>query len=154
MENLYIVDYDDEYKDEFQKLSLEWLIKYASVEPEDERILENPRKAILDDGGHIFFAKYNNEIVGTVALIKIDENTYELAKLAVTERYKGLGIGNELMNKCMEQAEKDLITKMILYTADFLIPAVALYKKYGFTPVPSKDNKYIESNLIMEKYFL
>jgi len=34
-------------------------------------------------------ARYNREIVGTCALIKTDDDTYELAKMAVTERARG-----------------------------------------------------------------
>jgi len=33
------------------------------------------------------------EIVGTCALIKTDDDTYELAKMAVTERARGKNIG-------------------------------------------------------------
>jgi len=38
-------------------------------------------------------ARYNREIVGTCALIKTDDDTYELAKMAVTERARGKNIG-------------------------------------------------------------
>jgi len=43
----------------------------------------------LQPGGHILMARYNREIVGTCALIKTDDDTYELAKMAVTERARG-----------------------------------------------------------------
>lgn len=153
MNNIKIVNYEDKYKDAFRDLSYEWLEKYASVEPEDEKILNNPREVILDKGGYIFLAQDGDDCVGTVALIKVDDNTFELAKLAVTERYKGQGIGNLLMDKCMEIAEIEKIKQMILYTGTFLIPAVNLDKKYGFKEVVLEDNKYIESDLKMERYF-
>ena len=46
----------------------------------------NPRSHVLDKGGRIFFAKYNGEIVGTSSILKLNESTFELAKLGVTER--------------------------------------------------------------------
>ncbi len=62
-------------------------MKYNLLEPEDGMILNNnPRSHVLDKGGRIFFAKYNGEIVGTSSILKLNESTFELAKLGVTER--------------------------------------------------------------------
>ena len=46
MSKVDIVQYQDEYYDDLRRLSYEWLEKYVSVEPEDERILNNPKEAI------------------------------------------------------------------------------------------------------------
>ena len=37
----------------------------------------------------IYFAKMVEEIAGTFALIKMDENIYELSKMAVDEKFQG-----------------------------------------------------------------
>lgn len=145
-----IVEYDDKYHEDLKRLSYEWLEKYVSVEPEDERILNNPREVVLDKGGFIFFAKYGEEIVGTVSLIKVDESTFELAKLAVTEKYQGLRIGKLLMGKCLVIAKEKGAIKIILYTNHVLASAIELYKKFDFQEIPLINNKYIESDLKME----
>jgi ribosomal protein S18 acetylase RimI-like enzyme len=151
MSDVSIIQYNSQYKEDFKRLSYEWLKKYVSVEPEDERILNNPEEAVLNGGGFIFFAKYNNEIVGTVSLIKlIEENAFELAKLAVTEKYQGLKIGQKLMEKCMEVAKQEGVDKVILFTNHKLISAIELYKKLGFTFVSLENNKYLEADLKME----
>lgn len=144
-----ILLYKDEYCDDLRRLSYEWLEKYVSVEPEDERILNNPKEVILDNGGHIFFAKCEEEIVGTVSLIRVDENTYELAKLAVTERFQGFKIGNKLMEKCIQVANEEKTKEIILYTNHKLVSAIKLYEKYGFKHIPLINNKYLESDLKM-----
>lgn len=149
MDKVDIVLYKDEYCDDLRRLSYEWLEKYVSVEPEDERILNNPKEVIIDNGGHIFFAKCEEEIVGTVSLIRVDENTYELAKLAVTERFQGLKIGNKLMEKCIQVANEEKIKLIILYTNHKLNSAIKLYEKYGFKHIPLTNNKYLESDLKM-----
>jgi ribosomal protein S18 acetylase RimI-like enzyme len=150
VKEIKIVEYEEKYHDDLKKLSYEWLKKYVSVEPEDEKILNNPKEVILDKGGFIFFANYGEEIVGTVSLIKVDENTFELAKLAVTEKYQGLNIGKMLMEKCLYVAKQNNAKKIILFTNHILTSAIEVYKKFDFKEIPLVNNKYIESDLKME----
>jgi hypothetical protein len=37
----------------------------------------------------IFYAKYNDSIVGTVSLIKMNDTEFELSKMAVTDGVQG-----------------------------------------------------------------
>ncbi|SCY56126.1 GNAT family N-acetyltransferase [Alkaliphilus peptidifermentans] len=150
MGEVKIVEYEEKYHSDFKRLSYEWLEEYVSVEPEDEIILNNPKEVILDNGGFIFFAKFNEEIVGTVSLIRVDEYTFELAKLAVTKKYQGLKIGKKLMEKCLYVAKQKNAQKVILYTSHILTSAIELYKRFDFKEVPLINNKYIESDLKME----
>jgi ribosomal protein S18 acetylase RimI-like enzyme len=150
MNQINIVEYEEKYHDELKRLSYEWLEKYVSVEPEDKKILNNPKEMVLDKGGFIFFAIYGKEVIGTVSLIRVDENTFELAKLAVTEKYQGLKIGKMLMEKCLYVAKENNANKIILYTNHILTSAIFLYKKFEFSEIPLINNKYIESDLKME----
>lgn len=150
MKEIKIVEYEEKYHDDLKRLSYEWLEKYVSVEPEDEKILNNPKEVVLDKGGFIFFAKYGEEVVGTVSLIRVDENTFELAKLAVTEKYQGLKIGKMVMEKCLDVAKQKNAKKIILFTNHILTSAIALYQKFDFKEIPLMNNKYIESDLKME----
>jgi ribosomal protein S18 acetylase RimI-like enzyme len=151
MKKFEIVDWNEKYHRDFINLSIEWLEKYVFVEDADLKILNDPHGQILDNGGNIFFAVTGTDVVGTVAMIKIDENTFELAKLAVTEQYKGYKIGNQLMEACIHYAKSKNAHKIILYTNQKLIPAIHLYKKYGFNEAPLVNNKYIESDMKMER---
>lgn len=150
MNCIEIIDFENRYHEDFKRLSYEWLEKYVSVEPEDDKILNDPWGVVLNNGGYIFFAKYGEEIVGTVSLIKVDDGTFELAKLAVTEKYKGKKIGNALMEKCMQTAQKVNAKKLMLYTNRRLIPAIELYKKFGFNELSMINKKYIEADMKME----
>ena len=150
MKEIKIVDWDEKYHRNFINLSIEWLEKYVSVEDTDLKILNDPHGQILDNGGNIFFAISETDVVGTVAMIKIDENAFELAKLAVTEQFKGYKIGNQLMGACIHYAKSKNACKIVLYTNQKLIPAIHLYKKYGFNEVPLVNNKYLESDMKME----
>lgn len=148
-----IIEWEDKYAEQFKRLSLEWLEKYVSVEPADLEIINNPHGSILDKGGMIFFALCDGLIVGTVAMIRQNDGSFELAKLAVTEGYKGLKIGNLLMEKSLEFASQRKAITVFLYTNRRLLTAINLYEKFGFKEVPVAQNKYIEADMKMELKF-
>lgn len=148
-----IVEFQTEYRDDFKNLNIEWLQKYFVVEPFDEQQLSNPETEILDKGGKIFFVKDGDRIVGTASLLK-DHDIYELAKMAVTEDYKGKGIGNLLMEHCIAEAKKLGTKKLMLISNRSLTPALTMYEKYGFKEVPIEEEMpYERGNIKMELVF-
>ena len=146
-----IIPFCPAFKDAIKTLNLEWLQKYFRVEPKDEKILSDPQGQIIDKGGMIFYAKYKNTIVGTVSLIKIDNATFELSKMAVTDSVQGLGIGKKLMLHCFAVAESKGIEKLILYSNRKLLSAIYLYEKFGFAEVPLEDGVYERADIKMER---
>lgn len=146
-----IIPFSPDLKEEIKTLNLEWLQKHFKVEAKDKITLSNPQSEIIDKGGMIFYAKYNDKIVGTVSLIKIDETTFELSKMAVTDGVQGLGIGNKLMEHCIEVAQQKGIKKLLLYSNRKLLPALYLYKKFGFEEVTLKDGIYERADIKMER---
>jgi ribosomal protein S18 acetylase RimI-like enzyme len=153
MAEITIVPYSKEYKECIKTLNYEWLEKYFFVEPDDVEHLSDPQFHIIDKGGHIYFAKYNNEIVGTSSLMKTGIGEYELAKMAVTEKYKGLGIGKFLLEHCIQEAKNMRAAKLSLFSNTKLTSAIHLYKKYGFIEVPLPAQIHYErADIMMEKY--
>ena len=152
-EDITIVPYAEEYKGFIKILNYEWLEKYFYVEPNDSTQLSDPQTHIIDKDGYIFFAKYQEEIIGTSSLIKTGVGEYELAKMAVTEKYKGQGVGQMLLEHCLARAVKLNATKLSLFSNTKLISAIHLYKKYGFIEVafPSEIH-YERADIMMEKY--
>lgn len=128
---LSIIDFDPQYRTAFKTLNFEWIEKYFSVCDTDIEQLSHPEK-IIAEGGRVFFAKYNNEIVGTCAMVWYNEKWLELIKMAVTEKYQGLKIGKALIERCIEDAKTIQAEKLILETAEELTSAIALYEKSGF----------------------
>lgn len=145
-----IVGFDEQLSASFKELNIRWLKKYFVVEPIDEEMLSQPRKFIIDRGGHIFFAKVNDEIAGTFALMKSAESEYELSKMAVDEKFQGKKIGNQLLEFCIRKAKELRAKKLILYSNTILGPAIHLYEKYGFKEVPMGNSEYKRSNIKME----
>ena len=146
-----IIPFSPDLKTEIKILNLEWLQKYFKVEAKDEQMLSNPQEEIIDKGGMIFYAEYNRKIVGTVSLLKIDETTFELSKMAVTDVVQGLGIGQKLLEHCLEIAKQNGIKKLILYSNRKLLPAIYLYTKFGFQEIPLEEGIYERADIKMEK---
>lgn len=115
--------------------------------------MENPENYILDKGGKIFFARYGNEIIGTVALIKCSETVYEMAKMAVKPAFRGLGAGEKLGIHLIEAAKKAGCARLFLESNRQLTPALTLYKKLGFVEVPIGETLYSRANYKAEMYF-
>ncbi|HEX8356738.1 MAG TPA: GNAT family N-acetyltransferase [Segetibacter sp.] len=150
MDKLHIIDYNDQYASDFASLNKAWLQKYFVVEPIDDRMLANPKHYFIDEGGLIFFAKINEKIAGTVALLKVSEGIFELSKMAVSEEFQGKKIGTKLLEHCLETARELKLKKVILYSNTKLENAIHLYKKLGFIEVPLDEVEYKRANIKME----
>ena len=150
-----IISYQPEYAPSFYELNIEWLKTFFYVEPYDEEVLSNPKKYIIDKGGHIFFAKLDNQIIGTVALMPTKVNSIvELTKMAVSPSHRGLNIGQQLMQHCISYAKEKGIKSIILYSNRKLENAIYIYRKYDFMEIKVEDNcPYERCNIKMQLVF-
>ncbi|MFL0352749.1 GNAT family N-acetyltransferase [Xanthomarina sp. GH4-25] len=136
-----IIPFDIDYSKDFYTLNIEWLKTHFYVEPYDEEVLSKPEKYIIDKNGFIFFIMLDKQVVGTVALVPIqEEGTFELTKMAVSPEYRGHKLGQKLMQYCLEFAKKQQFKRFLLYSSRKLENAIHIYKKYGFVEVPVEAN--------------
>jgi ribosomal protein S18 acetylase RimI-like enzyme len=150
MNTIKIVPFFSKFAEAFYELNIEWLETHFYVEDFDREVLSNPEKYIVDRGGHIFFALEANKVLGTVALMKAANNYYELTKMAVLVEARGKRIGQQLMEYCIEFANKHSFTGLFLYSNTKLENAIHIYRKYGFKEIPVEaDSPYERSNIKM-----
>lgn len=145
-----IIEYNDQYKQDFRKLNLEWLDKYNLTESHDLVVLDDPKGPILDRGGYIWLAKAGDKIVGSAALMNEHEGVYELAKMAVTAEYRGQGISKLLIETCLSKAKEIGASKLNLFSNHQLLTALKLYERYGFRHVEVKDSPFETADVKME----
>lgn len=145
-----IIKFESKFAGDFARLNYEWIEKYFAIEAHDREILNNPNEFIIKRGGQIFFASIGAEIIGTVALIKTGEVSFELAKMAVTSKYRGLKIGDKLMTACIEYSKKIGKQRIFLLSNTKLIPAINLYRKFGFREIPLDETPYQRTDIQME----
>lgn len=146
-----IIPFSVDLKEPIKTLNIEWLKKYFKIEPIDEKVLSYPQEEIIDKGGMIFYAKFKEEIVGTVSLIKMTNTAFELSKMAVTDAVQGLGIGKIMLQHCIDIAEQQGIKKIIIYSNRGLKSAIHLYEKFGFVEIALEDGVYERADIKMEK---
>lgn len=150
--NIQIIDFSDDLKDPIKTLNYEWLEKYFRVEKSDVISLSNPKEEIIDKGGFIFYAKLNDEIVGTASLLKKSNTIFELGKMAVSEKAQGHKIGTLLLEHCLSFAKQKEIRTLLLYSNTQLQSAIHLYRKYGFFEVELEKGLYERADIKMEKH--
>lgn len=150
-----IIPFNNQYAKNFYELNIEWLQTYFYVEPFDEEVLSKPQTYIINKGGHIFFAKQGDTILGTVALMPTDNPlVFELTKMAVLPNSRGQKIGQQLMQYTIDFAKSIHLPKLILYSNTRLENAIYIYKKFGFIEIPVEpDCVYKRTDIKMELNF-
>lgn len=71
-------------------------------------------------------------IIGTVALKKLDEEKCELKSLYLLQKYHGKGLGEHLLKITILKAQENGYKEMYLDTLSTSKEAISLYKKMGF----------------------
>jgi len=145
-----IIDYQPKHAAAFRKLNEEWITTYFKMEAADYKALDHPKEYILQKGGYILMAVYNDEPVGTCALIKMEDGGYELAKMAVSPDARGKNIGWLLGNAIIEKARSIGAHRLYLESNTILKPAINLYHKLGFKKITGPPSPYERANIQME----
>lgn len=146
-----IIPYSNKLKAHIKILNYQWLEKFFRIEKGDLTSLSNPKEEIIDQGGFIFYARVNNQIIGAIALIKKTSTIYEIGKMAVAENSQGLGVGTLLLEHCIKISEEKKFLKLILYSNTALKSAMYLYEKYGFIETKLEEGLYERANIKMVK---
>lgn len=147
-----IITYKPEFKQRFIDLNTAWLEEYFFVEQHDKEVFENVEEVILKPGGEIFFCLLDAEVVGTVAMQKVNDSVIEMVKLAVDKKHQGKKLGNLLVDACIDFARKNNYKTLMLISSTKLNTALNLYRKYGFTETPLEETDYHRADIQMELY--
>ena len=134
-----ILPFGPQHRAHFERLNRQWLEDNDLMEESDLAQLRDPEGAILAGGGEVLFlADDDGEVVGTFALRPDDHGGHgpgsvELCKLAVDRAARGRGYGDLLLRAAIAAARRRSARRIVLFSSTRLGPALALYRKYGFT---------------------
>jgi putative acetyltransferase len=141
----------------FRRLNEEWITRFFRIEPKEEPILADPQSVILDSGGRIFFATAGERCVGCCALIRIADQEFEVAKMAVEPSYQRAGIGRRLLVAAIEEGRNAGAHRLYLETNHVLTPAIRLYESVGFKHIDTNriiPSQYTRADVYMELVLL
>ncbi|WP_433833372.1 GNAT family N-acetyltransferase [Flavobacterium anhuiense] len=143
-EQVTIATYHPKYNKSFKDLNIEWISNYFVVEPNDVKALDHAEEYIINKGGEIFAAVLNDEVLGVCALIKSNgkDYDYELAKMAVSPKAQGKGVGLLLAKSAIKWATEKGASKIYLESNTKLQPAIKLYEKLGFKEITGISSTY------------
>jgi len=146
-----IESFDPQYRQAFYDLNIQWIEEFFTVEEIDQKVLTNPEKYILDEGGEILFAVDDGKAVGTVAMKLIAPSRFELTKLGVDKSIRKGGIGAALCERVIERFQARSGETLFLETNKILENAIRLYWRLGFVEMPNPiQSPYVRSNYYME----
>jgi len=103
----------------------------------------------LNRGGRFdLIENAEGELLGTIGLYPLTENTIELRKMYFAKELRGRGVGKQELSRMIETARCLGYKLIYLETATVLTEAVGLYEKFGFRPTserhtPRCDQAYV-----------
>lgn len=116
-----------------------------------ENELRDLRKMYAAPLGGIILAKYGKEIIGCVAIRKINEHAGELKRMYVQPGHQNNGIGKILLEKALELAKAYNYKVVKLDTLNYMLPAIFLYEQAGFYKTPPYYHNPNETAVYFEK---
>lgn len=151
MEDVRVVTFEPRFAKAFADLNYKWIAKFYKIEKHDHEQLDAPQESIIEPGGQIFFVLMGEEVAGTLAMIRMEGNSFELAKMAVAARFQGRKLGGLLMHTCIEFAKTMGAESIILESNTKQAAAISLYRKHGFVETPLDPNsQFSRANIRME----
>ena len=110
---------------------------------------ENLYKDLLTNSASYVCENENGEIIGMSFLVASGNPTEIYNKeqcyirfVTVSEKYKGLRIGQKLTEECIEFARNSGEKKIALHTSEFMDKARHIYEKLGFKIIKELEPRY------------
>lgn len=114
----------------------------------DELVNENSRYIVAKN------VQSNNEIVG-FAGIKIFLDDADIMNIVVKKNYRNNGVGTLLLENLILLCNELNLQSLSLEVNEENLPAINLYKKFGFKDIGTRKNYYKDKNgIIMKKVLI
>lgn len=101
-----------------------------------------------------WIAEMNGEIVGSVFVVRADDEEARLRLLLVEPQARGLGLGTRLVEQCIRFARRAGYRRVRLWTNSVLVEARHIYEKLGFRLVAREPHHSFGHDLIGETWEL
>lgn len=95
-----------------------------------------------------WIAERHGRIVGSVFVVREDEETARLRLLYVEPTARGLGIGHRLVDECLGFARDAGYRRMVLWTNSVLVDARRIYEGVGFRLIDEAPHQSFGQDLV------
>ncbi len=103
--------------------------------------------------GGVWVCEHEDRMVGFLSLVNRDDKA-QLRYFLLEKEYRGLGLGNRLMNDFMKLLHEKNYQQAYLLTSDDLPAAAALYMKHGFTLTSEEPSDVFGKKIMLQRYEL
>lgn len=104
------------------------------------------------DGNRIWIVEKDKRVLGSIAIVQVDEKSAQLRWLILHTDVRGCGIGQKLIKKAIAFCHSYGYQKIYLWTIDFLTEAKQLYLDSGFILKESKTHE-LWGRMLTEEYY-
>ncbi|MGN1170723.1 MAG: GNAT family N-acetyltransferase [Lachnospiraceae bacterium] len=122
--------------------------EYLAIQHYDQE-LEHLEIKYGEPYGRLYAAYCDGELAGCIGLRKIDEQNCEMKRLYVRPKFRGKQIGNQLIEKIIEDAKAIGYSYMLLDTLPFLESAIHMYRKCGFYEIECYNDSPMDTSIYM-----
>jgi DNA-binding MarR family transcriptional regulator/ribosomal protein S18 acetylase RimI-like enzyme len=133
-ESVVVVDYSPGLSKHFHELAGPWLTEElnGTLKEEGGIALQKPDEKHFIEGGFLFYAKYMDQIVGFVALKRLNDHTFEFTNLYIHPIYQNLGIDTLLIERCISRCMENEVGELWLQTSISKTEVHLIYDALGF----------------------
>jgi GNAT superfamily N-acetyltransferase len=106
------------------------------------------------DRERCWIAEYEGVIVGSVFVVQQDQDTAKLRMLYVDKCMRGQGLGQQLVNECVQFARSKGYQRLVLWTNSMLVSARRIYEAAGFVLVEEEEHTSFGQSMIGQTWQL
>jgi len=146
-----IKEYEKKYSKQINEFVIGIYIDEYGFEEHRKNLEKHDNDYYHKSGGKLLVALDENEnIIGTIAICKINNEEVELKRFYVRKDYRGTGLSDKLYEKVINICKENKIRRIFLGTFEKFEKEIKFYIKKGFNEVENgiPGAKYFELNLM------
>lgn len=122
--------------------------EYLDIQHYDDEVLDVTVKYGLPHG-RLYLARIGKEIVGCIALRRLNDSECELKRLYVRPAWRRQGIAARLIDQIFSDARSIGYKRILLDTLPGLTVAIAMYRDLGFQDIPRYNNSPLDDTVFL-----
>ena len=127
---VYIKNYEETYNKAINDFIISIYVEEFGFEEHREDIEQHDNEIYKRSDGNLWIAvNEKDEIIGTIALLKHNDDNIELKKFYVRKDYRGQGVSKALYEKAIKMCKENGFKRIFLGTYEKLETAIQFYIK-------------------------
>ncbi len=135
MSEVMIIPFEEQYTSQVVELILPIQQEEFGIDIsiKDQPDLLNIKEEYIETGGNFWIALADGKVVGTIALVALQDHNGAIKKMFAAKEYRGeKQVGKKLLDTLISYCKEQGYERLYLGTVDVLKAAQKFYKKNGF----------------------